>query len=522
MAQLFVNDRRAPGAEGHTLFDAAEAIAIAVPTSCVKQGKCRECLLEIEEGEEWLSPPTSEESHLPARFRLACRSRLIGEGTVRCHTMRRGAMRVVDDASGLPDLTFNLDPAVSYGYGVALDLGTTTVAMRLYDLQTGALRATQAFENPQRFGGSDVMARIHYDTHHRGRLLQRTFLGYLGRAIEAFPVPADEIREVVVAANTTMRDLFFGLPVESIGQKPYRSVTEHEYLKGQRSSTAIEAEARKLRLPLHPEARVYGLPLIGSHVGADAAASLLATRMFDAAGVHVLMDIGTNSEIVAAYRGRMVAASCPAGPAFEGGGVRAGMPALEGAIESVVMKDDGSFRTNTIGGGPAQGICGSGLVHLLGELLRTGRMNAQGRFSDEVGTIVLKEGRITFSESDVNELAQAKGANVAGLQIVRDVLGFDFPEVERFYLAGGFAKHLNLDAARRIGLVPPLRDDRLVLVGNAALEGASLALLSRSLRGTLEDLVSHVEHIELETHERFFDFFVEGCQFVPIGAEVFP
>jgi uncharacterized 2Fe-2S/4Fe-4S cluster protein (DUF4445 family) len=522
LSELFIDREKAPVADGATLFECAEAIGVRVPTSCVKQGKCRECLLEIEAGEELLSPRSSQEAHLGERFRLACRTRIVGilgEGTVRCHTLRRGAMRILDEASGLPERGLVLDPVRDRGYGIALDLGTTTVAMRLYELSTGRLVSSQSFENPQRFGGSDVMARIHYDTHQKGRLLQRTLLGYLRHGIERFPVASEEIVEIVVAANTTMRDLFFGLDVHSIGQKPYRSLTEHELRDGKRTTTSLATDAKRLNLALGPGARIYGLPLLGSHVGADAAACLLASGIAERSEVTVLMDIGTNTELIMGNRDRIVAASCPAGPAFEGGGVLCGMPGLEGAIERVSIRDDGSVDVRTIGDGPPEGICGSGLVDLLSELVRTGGMNSQGRFLDGRERIEVRPG-IELTEPDVNELAQAKGANVAGLRIVSDVYGVDLQDVDRFYLAGGFARHIDIDAARRIGLVPPLPDEKIVLVGNASLEGASRALLSRTSRRALEELALRVEHIELETHPGFFDFFVEGCQFVPVGAEV--
>ncbi len=521
MTRLFVDHREAPVSPGAVLFDCAESIGIQVPTSCVKQGKCRECLLEVEEGEDLLSERTPQESHLDGKFRLACRTRIVREGVVRCHTMRRGSMRVVDDATDLPDAENRLDPRVREGYGIALDLGTTTVAMRLHHLETGALVASQSFENPQRFGGSDIMARIHYDTHHPGRLLQRTLLGYLTHAIERFPVAPTRILEMTVAANTTMRDLFFGLDVHSIGQKPYRSTTEHELREGKRATTALTAEAKRLRLPIHPEARVYGLPLLGSHVGADAAACLLATGLAERSGVSVVMDIGTNTELLVGNRDRIVAASCPAGPAFEGGGVFCGMPGLDGAIERIQIGDDGRVSFQVIGNAPPQGICGSGLVDLLSELLRTGRMNAQGRFIEGSPRFVVDAANeIFFTEADVNELAQAKGANVAGLRIATEVFGIPPERIERFYLAGGFARHIDLDAGCRIGLLPPLPDEKLVRVGNAALEGASRILLSESRERELEALALRVEHVELETHETFFDYFVDGCQFVPIGSEV--
>jgi len=526
-----------PALVGTTLFDCAEALGVTVPTSCFKQGKCRECLVEVEEGAELLSSPAPQEDHLGGRFRLACRTRVVGAaGEIRAHTLRRGALRIETEAEGL-DEAAPLDPAVTREggrvlldrrpiaiaegplHGLAIDIGTTTVALRLYDLESGTLRATQSLENPQRFGGSDVMARIRYDGEHKGKLLQRTLLGYLTRAITALPCDPSTIYELVVAGNPTMRDLFFGLDVSSIGVMPYRSTTEAAFREGRAVTTSLSVAAARLRLPVHPEARVYGLPLVASHVGADAAACLLATGLLESDAVSAILDIGTNTEVLVGNRERIMAASCPAGPAFEGGGVACGMPALEGAVERVIIADDGSVATRVIGGGAASGLCGSGLVDLLSELRRTGRMNEQGRFADDSASFPIEAGRgLALTEADVNELAQAKGANAAGLQILVDSYGVALGDLHRVYLAGGFARYLDLDAARRIGLVPDLPRDRLTQVGNAALLGASIALLSRSRRLELEVAVKRIEHVRLETHPRFFDFFVEGCQFAPFGS----
>jgi uncharacterized 2Fe-2S/4Fe-4S cluster protein (DUF4445 family) len=227
------------------------------------------------------------------------------------------------------------------------------------------------------------------------------------------------------------------------------------------------------------------------------------------------MDIGTNTELIVGNRRRILAASCPAGPAFEGGAISCGMPALDGAIEDVAIGPDGEFQIGVIGGGAPEGICGSGLVDLMSELLRTGRMNEMGRFEEGSAIEVDRTRGIRFTEADVNELAQAKGANVAGLQVVFAEYGVDFDDIDVFYLAGGFGRHLKPDAARRIGLIPDIPDSKIVSAGNASIEGASIALLSPSKRRELEELVKRVQHCRLETHPQFFDFFVEGCQFKP-------
>ena len=522
----FVDGEATPAPPGQSLFACADALGVRVPTSCFRQGKCRECLVEVEEGMELLQPRTEEETHLGGRFRLSCRALVAAEeGTLRCHTLRRGALRILDEASLPSAAPPRLEPAVEASgpdtvHGVAVDLGTTTVAVRLYDLFDGRLVAAHSFENPQRFGGTDVMARIRYDGENKGRLLQRTLLGYLGHTLEAFPCEADAIREVLVAGNTTMRDLFFGLDVASIGVRPYRSTTEAALRAGERADTAVATTARKLRLPAHPDAPVVGLPLISGHVGADAAAGLLATGIGSGEGLAVFMDVGTNTELVVGNRERLLAASCPAGPAFEGGAIACGMPALPGAIERVRIASDGSVELGVVGDAPPAGICGSGLVDALGELLRTGRMNAQGRFDDDLeGRFVLDEASgVHLGEPDVNELAQAKGANVAGLLLVLSEYGAALDDVETLFLAGGFAHHLDLAAARRIGLVPDLPDERILQVGNTALEGAARALLSTSARREVGELVQRIEHVELETNPGFFDYFVDGCQFEAFRA----
>lgn len=536
-ATLTINGQTIEAAPGPSLFDYAERLGVRVPTSCQKQGKCKECMVEVVEGMDCLSTPTEQELHLKGNFRLSCRCSVVaGNGHVRCHTMRRGHMRIERRALGLPVNTL-FDPAVTRDgdrilidgmeversngpiHGLAMDLGTTTIVVRLINLETGELIADTSFENPQRFGGSDIMARISYDCEHRGRLLMRTLAGYLRHAIEEFPVDPKTIYEMVVVGNSTMRDIFFRQDVYTIGQNPYRSITEIEMAEGKRDTTSLTTTGWRSLLPIHPKARVYGLPIISGHVGADAAACMLAANLGSEDRLVAIMDIGTNTELIMGNKDRILAASCPAGPAFEGGAITCGMPALDGAVEDIAIDNDGTFRLGVIGGQAPEGICGSGLVDLLSELLRTGGMTEMGRFGDDVRSIELDAAHgIVFLESDVNELAQAKGANAAGLHVVAGNYGVDFEDIDVFYLAGGFGRHLKPEAARRIGLIPNLADSRIVQAGNAAIEGATIALLSRSKRQDLEELVKRVEHCRLETHPGFFDFFVEGCQFKPLES----
>lgn len=535
--ELHFNNQPFKVKPGKSLFEYAESFDIRVPTSCIKNGKCKECMVEISEGMQHLSGRTEQEGHLKENFRLSCQTKILSEsGLIRCHTMRRGEMVIEHQAMELPTSHRKLppDPAVTRDgdrilldgeeidhsngpiHGLAMDLGTTTVVIRLINLETGEIIASASFENPQRFGGSDVMARIQYDTDHKGKLLQRTLAGYLTHAIEEFPVDPKTIYELVVAGNSTMRDLFFRMNVYSIGQNPYQSITEIEMADGKRDSTTVTGSAKRLLLPIHPNARIYGLPVISGHVGADAAACMLAVDIAGENRTIAIMDIGTNTELILGNKDKIYAASCPAGPAFEGGAITCGMPGLPGAIEKVFIDENGKVTAGVIGNSKPEGICGSGLIDILSELLKNETINALGRFENGDHEIVISDNgdeTITFNESDINELAQAKGANVAGLQIIFNQYGISFNDVDIFYLAGGFGRHLNIESSKRIGLIPNIDNSKIKQVGNAAIEGACIALLSKTKRDELEEIVKKVKHCRLEADPKFFDYFVDGCQF---------
>ncbi len=373
--ELHFNNQRAEIVPGPSLFECAESLGIYVPTSCIKQGKCKECLVEVVEGMDLLSPKAPQEKHLKENFRLSCRAHIVKDsGVIRCHTMRRGEMKIEGHAFHLPveSQTLTIDPCVTRSgdkvfldgkeidrtdgpiHGLALDLGTTTIVLRLLNLETGEVVADSSFENPQRFGGSDVMSRIHYDTEHANKILQRTLAGYLSHAIEDFPVDPKSIYEMVVAGNSTMRDIFFRLNVYSIGQNPYQSITELEVKRGERTTTSLTGNAKRLLLPINPKARIYGMPIISGHVGADAAACMLAIDMANESRLVAVMDIGTNTELILGNKEKIFAASCPAGPAFEGGKITNGMPGLPGAIEKVVIAPDGTITCDVIGDGPGR------------------------------------------------------------------------------------------------------------------------------------------------------------------------
>ncbi len=527
-----------PAVVGKTIFDYADDLAVEVPTSCQRTGQCHECVVEIKRGMDALVAPTGAESFLRDDFRLACQAEILREDTEIEFAPLRRRPRILEP-NRRSDETSDMTPMVTWRgdeiffgdtvidryrnayYGLAIDLGTTTVVLELVDLATGRTAAVGSFENPQRFGGSDIMNRISYDGEPGvGGELQKAVVTAINQGIRDMSQRAGirppHIYEIVVAGNSTMRDILFGLDVQSIGQKPYKSLIEFEYLAGGREHTALTVDTRSVGLRANRNAKLYGLPLIASHVGADAAACLEAIDLSRDGKTAMLIDMGTNTEVVLHHEGRWFAASCPAGPAFEGGLVTYGMPAYDGAIESLRLGPDGvAVDYSTIADAPAIGLCGSGLIDLLAELRRNELMTALGVFADNRRRFVmsvLPDLGITFSKEDASNLAQAKAANYSGQLIVMRAAGVDPGDIEHMHLAGGFANYINIDNAIDIGLIAPVPTGWVTKVGNAAIDGARAVLLSQEKRRRLEDMVKGITHIELETTPDFFDIFVEGCQ----------
>ena len=474
MSPLHYGDHKLDLVSGRTVFDYADDLQVRVPTSCRRSGECHECIVQIVRGGEALTAATQAEKFLREGYRLACQAQVLDAGAtiefallrrrprILTQTVRRHAP--VEPLTRLQgaNVVFNGSTIDAYRggiYGLAVDLGTTTIAINLVDLENGVVLHTASFENPQRFGGSDIMRRISYDGGpYRGELHNSVIAGlnYEIRELSRLTgVPRRQIYEVVIVGNAAMRDLCFGLDIQSIGEKPYQSVTQLEMERGERVDTVLNFQARDLGLRVHPAANLYGGPLIGCHVGADVAADLLAVGMDQEEDVVMLVDVGTNTEVVVGNRHGMMAASCPAGPAFEGGEITFGMPGYEGAIESVELRN-GEVIWRTIGGATPEGICGSGLIDLLAELLRVEDMNYLGVLAGGMDRFTIPGERgIFLSRADISALAQAKAANYSGQWIVLRKYGISPAQLKRLYLAGGFANYVNVDNAMSIGFIPP-------------------------------------------------------------------
>ena len=543
MSPVFLNSKRLDSKKDDSLFDFADSLSIRVPTSCGRTGECHECIVEVRRGASALTPLTESEKFLRGNYRLACQAlvadpsadvefsvllrqpRILTSGTRRDVELRPAYVRGDDGESVVfngPEGPVTVDTFRRAIYGIAADLGTTTVVLNLVNLESGETVYTASFENPQRFGGSDIMNRISYDGGPDAGELQAVMVSSInfeiGEMVRALKIRRRQIYEIVAVGNTTMREIFFGIDVQSIGTRPYKSSVEDEFRASKRPTTALSTTAARLGLRIHPKATVYGGPLIASHLGADVAADLLALGMEDRTDPVILVDVGTNTEVVVGYNGKLLAASCPAGPAFEGGEVTYGMPGYDGAIEKVAINDRGLAESRVIGDVEPIGICGSGLIDLLAELRRTGMMDELGKFDDGSGEYEFSESNnLTLSRADISALAQAKAANYCGQAIVLREYGLPIDEFEKLYLAGGFANYVDASNAIDIGFIANMPIDRVEKIGNAALEGATIMLLSTPKREEIEKLTATIEHVELETAPDFFDFFVEGCLFKPMG-----
>ena len=523
-----------------SLFDLADQVKMRIPTSCGRVGDCHECIVKVSEGLENLSERSEHETFLTEPYRLACQSKIISLDSDISFTPRKRDRKILTNFTG--SNKYDIDHNYQYKnnslvsindgeekiisksknfYGLAVDIGTTTVAINLVNLDDGKIIITSSFENPQVFGGSDVMNRISYDSSKfKGELCKSIISSInfeIGEYVKKIKIRRNEIVEAVIVGNATMRDLFFDLDVESIGVRPYKSIIELDYLDNKVDSTEISKYAKEINLRINPNAVIYSPPLIASHIGSDVSAGLISTDFFENNNLKMLIDIGTNTEVVLGTPDKMLAASCPAGPAFEGGEITFGMPGYTGAVEKVDIYKD-KFRYKTIGDVEATGICGSGLIDFLSVLVENKLMNPLGKFTSEEDKMFLdNEQAINLSRKDVSSLAQAKAANVCGQALVIKDFGKNILDIENVYLAGGFANYIDIQNAINIGFILDFPLEKIKKIGNSALEGATKLLLSNKLRKNLVEYVNNIDHLELETKSDFFDYFVEGCQFKKIS-----
>jgi uncharacterized 2Fe-2S/4Fe-4S cluster protein (DUF4445 family) len=419
-------------------------------------------------------------------------------------------------------------------YGLAFDIGTTTVAGMLWDLNKGEMLGITARTNPQNIYGADVISRIHSIMADHDTLLQMKlkirdcFNDIIKELTRQNDISQHELYDVTVVGNTTMSHLFLGADPAQLAMAPFVPVF----------CDSVEQTGRSAELKVHPLARVLLLPNIAGHVGSDIVAVILASDLAEQTGLRLAIDIGTNGEIVLSKDRIMLACSTAAGPAFEGASIYQGMRASQGAIESVHIQND-EVLLEIIDSKKPAGICGSGLIDTVAQLLDAGFLDARGRLLDQKTakeknlpeTLIqrLRDGEncrefilargtkndpdIVITQKDIREVQLAKGAIYAGIVIMLRELGSEMEDIETITLAGAFGNYIKKESALRIGLLPDIPIDHIISAGNAAGSGACLALLSREEREKALVFSRRVRHVELAVHPEFQAEFLKSMYF---------
>jgi uncharacterized 2Fe-2S/4Fe-4S cluster protein (DUF4445 family) len=579
-----VKEARVPA--GTTLFDAASWNGVAIDSTCGGHGTCKKCKVRVVSGRAELSPvdPRAfEPDELRNGWRLACRAAAHEDMTIEVpplqtrpkaalagvgrHVILRPAVQkryveleeptLEDQRSDLErlldamddveprvpldvvrtlgatlresdwkvtgvladDVLIGVEPGDTSGtrHAIAFDLGTTTVVATLLDLETGQPRAVRSILNEQQIFGADVISRISATMLDDGALnrLQAYAHDTLRKLTAEVCAEADvdpaEVYEVVVTGNVTMIQLALGIDPEPLSMAPFTIAARQ----------LPEAKASDFGLAVHERAPAVLFPALGAYVGPDIVAGILATGLTLDRRVRLFIDVGTNSEIVLGSSGRALACAAPAGPAFEAAQIRCGMRAAEGAIEGVKIVD-GEVQVTVIGDVEPQGLCGSGLVDAVAELVGAGMLDHSGRFVagssdrlDKIGeeTVFHLADGVYLSQRDVRELQFAKASIATGWQILCRDLGIEPSEIAQVLLGGSFGTYLTAASAVRIGLVPKLPLPRIVAAGNVAGEGAKIAALSVNERAAANAVLDEVEYVELSGREDFNDLFIDQLAF---------
>lgn len=456
------------------------------------------------------------------------------------HTVRekQGKVEVILFRDGLSWTILDVEPLSPHKnlLGIACDIGTTTVALQVVDLQTGNILGFASSYNQQIKCGEDIISRINYA--QKPERLQElheaiisTINNLLEKAIEASRVVTSDIYFASLTGNTTMVHLLLGLDPRYIREEPYVPTLNHVPI----------IRSREIHLKMNTEARVHCAPSVGSYVGGDILAGLLCIPTISQSDkISVFIDIGTNGELVLGNKEWLMTCACSAGPAFEGGGTRCGMPAATGAIEKLKIKEDGSLEYRIIEGGKPKGLCGSGLIDLLAELFIHGYVDRHGKFNtekfcdrlvdNEVGKGFLVEtstrsfwGKdILITENDIANLIRTKGAVFSACALLLKHAGLSFDQIESFYIAGGFGQYLDVENAIRIGLLPDLERTKFHYLGNTSLLGAHLILLSEKNRERVNELEKMMTYLELNTEPGYFNEYTAALFLPHTKKELFP
>jgi len=513
---------------GLTILDIAQRNNIKINAECGGNGICGKCVVRIEKGIENLSPLNNIEKKfkLSNNERLSCQARIIkdtGDIVVYIKSFGRYEILKFGMEREVPVCPLfyrkngkiyreekEIDNDGGKIYGLAIDVGTTTVVFDLVDLENGNVIATVAKTNPQISFGNDVISRIEYvsvdksqkrylsedEKKERIKKLQRVVIDMINNSIEEISEKYGEnfkenIYYVVVAGNSTMRNLFFGIDVSSLGVSPYEPVH-----KG-----PITVKPEEVGLEINDKGEVYGIPLIGGHVGADIVSDILASGLYQSEKICMIVDIGTNGEVVVGNKEKIISASAAAGGAFEGANISCGVGAIEGAIKKKEIVD-GRVVYSTIGNKFPIGICGSGLIDLLAELLQHNIMSKNAKIKDDFYIT----GEIKITQGDIYQLITSKAALKTAEQILMKNYPINENELEKVFLSGGFGYFIDVKNSIRIGLIPEVEEEKVVKIGNGSLEGVREILLCEERKKIAEEIAEKTIHIKTNEVEKDFDY----------------
>jgi uncharacterized 2Fe-2S/4Fe-4S cluster protein (DUF4445 family) len=471
---------------GTPLMDILHEYGIEFP--CSGKGSCHNCKIRILDGNIDTDPAYEgvlQAKGMDSAWRLACKGSINQDVTL--EIAQQETLILADNTS------FPFEP--SEGYGLAVDLGTSTIVMQLINLSNGHVMDAVASLNPQIRFGADIMSRISYALNRPGlEILCRLIREHLWKLIHSI-VERNRMapRKIIMVGNTVMHHLFAGIDVRSLASFPFETSEGGE----------IQFRADELEWDLPGQTEIIFMPTLGSFVGSDILAGILATGMDTSENLMALIDLGTNGEIVVGNRDLMLTASTAAGPAFEGTNISQGMRATTGAISKVFLRNN-RIEFHVIGNDKPRGICGSGLIDAISVFLQTGQINAAGQIlSGEFSVPVTDYVRLT--QKDVYEYILAKAAIASGMHILLSILGKSGHDLEKIFIAGGFGHFITLSNAIFTGLLE-FPEDKITKAGNTALTGAKMLLFRKD---KYENIVADaIRHVSLESNAEFQDVFI--------------
>lgn len=522
-----------------TILEIASECGVNIDGNCAGKGTCGKCRVRLVSGEcapacgVHASHELSEEDKA-AGWILACTNVLKTDAVIEVPETDTTASRK-KKLIHLPE-GFCADKGNKNAVGVAVDIGTTTVVTSFWDIETGEMIDVDAMTNPQGAYGADVISRISFATENENGLstLHEKVIGAINSSAENFchrnNRNVEDIKKYAVVGNTTMSHLFLNIDPSSLAVAPFVPAFEGE----------VKTSSEKVGLIGASDAEVIVVPNIAGHVGSDITAGIITTDLMDRDKGHLFIDIGTNGEIVLSAKGRITACSTAAGPAFEGSSIKYGMRAASGAIERVSISDEG-VKISVIGDIKPIGICGSGIIDAVGELIRTGVVDKSGRLlgSDRLAKkgvsekilanieenqdakgndFVLFRGEtpqenVYITQKDIREVQLAKAAISAGISIMMEEIGITKDDIEKVSIAGAFGNYIRNESAVNMGILPRVDVERIKAIGNSAGVGAAMVLLSIESENEALKVSREVEHIDLAEKKNFQDEYLKGMRF---------